>query len=568
MNLEPSSEDLLQRHLNGDLDDAGEAEFLDRLKGSPDLRRALASQAVDETLLSEIFQERRARTSGRSGTPWPAWAAAAAMLLSLGALLFFGNRGSLPVRVVSVDGSASRTRGGDVAALAPDMELRDGDEIRSTGTLQLKREPLRIELSGTAVLGIGAELTLVRGTMRATGPVAVRSSVGSVRTDDADLRLQVAESGLRVEVERGVVVASPLNAAAVAVAEGTAALLGGAEPIQNVRLIAPGKIRDAMSRASRFLASRRGDLLAPIADGKRHDAAPLRTYAELAALALIRGGGPESRPLVEELIGRAVGRRLESVYTAALQAKLLADVGDRDQDLRRCAQFLVDSQCANGQWDYGRASTSGEPASVGLIRRRSEGPAGGDNSVTAYAIQGLLAARRAGVEVERDVLERSRRWWLRCQNPDGGWGYGEYGALDQSGAEKLRTSSNSSYGSATASGLASVAALAEMLGSDAGSTAAIRRGIAWTAGNYSVSANPRKAPGFSHLHWFVAVARAGALLGLERFGAHEWYAEGADALLAAQQPDGAWRLEDGEFMARERRDVLDTCLAILYLRRE
>ena len=101
-----------------------------------------------------------------------------------------------------------------------------------------------------------------------------------------------------------------------------------------------------------------------------------------------------------------------------------------------------------------------------------------------------------------------------------------------------------------------------------GSTAAIRRGIDWTAGNYSVSANPRKAPGFSHLHWFAAVARAGALLGLERFGAHEWYAEGADALLAAQQPDGAWRLEDGAFMARERRDVLDTCLAILYLRRQ
>jgi hypothetical protein len=567
MNPEPASEDLLQRHLNGDLDDAGEAEFLERLKGSPDLRRALASQAIDEALLSEIFQERRAGTSSRSGAPWPAWAAAAAMLLSLGALLFFGNRGSLPVRVVSVDGSASRTRGGDVAALAPDMELRDGDEVRSTGTLRLKREPLRIELSGTAVLGIGPELTLVRGAMTATGPVAVRSGEGMVRTDDADLRLSVAERGLRLDVDRGLAVAS-FGGAAVPVAEGRGALLGGAEPVQIVRRIAPGMIRDAMSRASRFLATRRGDLLAPIADGKRHDAAPLRTYAELAALALLRGGDPESRPLVEELIGRAVGRPLESVYNAALQAKLLADVGGRDPDLRRCVQFLVDSQCANGQWDYGRASTSGEPASAGLIRRRSGGPADGDNSVTAYAIQGLLAARRAGVEVERDVLERSRRWWLRCQNPDGGWGYGEYGALDQSGAEQLRTSSNSSYGSATASGLASVAALAEMLGSDAGSTAAIRRGIDWTAGNYSVSANPRKAPGFSHLHWFVAASRAGALLGLERFGAHEWYAEGADALLAAQQPDGAWRLEDGEFMARERRDVLDTCLAILYLRRE
>ena len=567
MSLEPAAEDLLQRHLNGDLDDAGEAEFLDLLKSSPDLRRALAARAIDETLLSEIFQEQRARTPVRSGTPWPAWAAAAAMLLSLGALLFYGNRASPPLRVVSVDGSATRTRGGDVAALAPDMDLRDGDEVRSTGTLRLKREPLRIELSGTTQLGIGAELTLVRGTMTATGPVAVRSGAALVRTDDADLRLSVAERGLRVDVDRGIAAAS-VAGEAVPVAEGRGALLGGAEPIQNVRAIPPERIRDAMGRASRFLASRRDDLLAPLADGKRHDAAPLRTYAELAALALIRGGDPESRPLVDELIGRAVGRPLASVYTAALQAKLLADVGGRDRDLRRCAQFLVDTQGANGQWDYGRASTSGDPAPAGVIRRRSEGPASGDNSVTAYAIQGLLAARRAGVEVEREGLERSRRWWLRCQNPDGGWGYGEYGALDQSGAEKLRTSSNSSYGSATASGLSSLAALSELLGQDAGTTAAIRRGIDWMAANYSVSANPRKAPGFAHLHWFVAAGRAGALLGLEHFGPREWYAESADVLLAAQQPDGAWRLEEGDFMARERRDVLDTCLAILFLRRD
>ena len=262
MSLEPAAEDLLQRHLNGDLDDAGEAEFLERLEGSPDLRRALASRAIDDTLLSEIFQEQRARTPVRSGTPWPAWAAAAAMLLSLGALLFFGNRTSSSLIVVSVDGSASRTRGGDVAALTPDMELRDGDEIRSTGTLRLKREPLRIELSGTAQLGIGAEFTLVRGTMTAAGPVAVRSGAGLVRTDDADLRLSVVERGLRLDVigdrRRGFG-----GAVAVPVAEGRGALLGGAEPIQNVRVIAPERVRDAVSRGSRFLASRRDDLLAP-----------------------------------------------------------------------------------------------------------------------------------------------------------------------------------------------------------------------------------------------------------------------------------------------------------------
>ena len=55
---------------------------------------------------------------------------------------------------------------------------------------------------------------------------------------------------------------------------------------------------------------------------------------------------------------------------------------------------------------------------------------------------------------------------------------------------------------------------------------------------------------------------------MERFGSHEWYAEGAEYLLRTQHPTGEWAVEQGEFMAKERTDVLDTCLAILFLKRE
>ena len=125
-----------------------------------------------------------------------------------------------------------------------------------------------------------------------------------------------------------------------------------------------------------------------------------------------------------------------------------------------------------------------------------------------------------------------------------------------------------SYGSATASGVAALAALQELLGPDAASDAAIRRGADWLGSRFATAANPGKAPGFAHAHWLSSLGRAGSLLRRERFGAHDWYAEGSAFLLSTQQADGAWRLEQGKFMGSEKNDVIDTCLAILFLRRE
>jgi len=178
------------------------------------------------------------------------------------------------------------------------------------------------------------------------------------------------------------------------------------------------RIVEAVARACRYLEQRRADLFVPLADGKRHSAPPRRIYADLAALALLRAGYPETHPLVEECLGRSLGRPLESTYVAALQARL-----GRPDLCRRIAQFLADTQCANGQWDYGRAVTILGPPPEGRIVRRAQGPASGDNSVSSYAALGLLYCRRAGVEVEPDILHRARRWWLSCQNADGGWGY-------------------------------------------------------------------------------------------------------------------------------------------------
>jgi len=412
-----NDDELLQRHLNGDLDGAELGSFLARVQESPELRRKLAARSLEETLLAEVVREGRVAAKPKRRIGWPAAAAAALMLAALGAFLW---RPAPPSKPAS-------------------------------------------------------------------------------------------------------------------------------DP----------RVREAVARACHHIEQRRTELFVPVADGKRHSAPPRRIYAELAALALLRAGYPETHPLVEECLGRALGRPLESTYIAALQAKL-----GRPELCRRVAQFLADTQCANGQWDYGRAVTILGPPPSGRIVRRADGPASGDNSVSAYAVQGLLDCRRAGVEVEADIPARARRWWLSCQNADGGWGYAG-GANEMT--EAADNASAFSYGSATASGVASLAALRELIGPDPEVDAALRRGVDWLGSHFALDSNPGKAAGFSHVHWLSALGRAGTLLRQERFGTHDWQAEGSAYLLSTQQADGAWRLEQGRFMASEKNDVIDTCLAVLFL---
>jgi hypothetical protein len=569
MSLPPSEKDLLERHLNGDLDPAERAAFLAQVQQNPELRSALAQAAMDEALVSELVREKRVRVRFRRRLEWGALAAAALMLLALSLTLFLGGRSRVGLRVALLEGTGTRIRNGSSAPLERGLELMEGDLVHSRGPVILERIGLHLELSGDTELRAGPDIQLRKGVVRASGAVEIRSAEGTLRSEDALFHVGASDSGVRLEVERGRVEAVSQKGERLAVLAGEAALLGGPGGAQKIRFVGRTRVEDSIRRACRYLESRRLELFRGMEDGKRHDPAPRRTYAELAALALVGSGYPESHPLVEELLAKSLGRPLESVYTASLRAALVAqmDPAGRRDSLRECAQFLVDSQCKNGQWDYGRPlGVRGAPPE-GVIRRRSDGPPNGDNSVTAYAVLGLLACRQAGVEIERDVLLRTRTWWIACQNPDGGWGYGEYGAVDQTGQNKLGLTSNSSYGSATASALASLSALGEMLGPEAAGEGALKRGLAWMGAKFEAGLNPEKAAGFSHVHWLLAAERAALLLGTERFGAHEWYAEGAEFLLAQQKPGGEWRLEQGPFMEREKEDLVDTSMAILFLLR-
>ncbi len=88
---------------------------------------------------------------------------------------------------------------------------------------------------------------------------------------------------------------------------------------------------------------------------------------------------------------------------------------------------------------------------------------------------------------------------------------------------------------------------------------AIRDGCAWIAKNWSVTSNP----GFhDHYYYYMyGLERAGVLAVLTRFGEHEWYEEGAKAILSRQGSDGSWKggYSDGT--------TANTCFALLFLKK-
>lgn len=307
----------------------------------------------------------------------------------------------------------------------------------------------------------------------------------------------------------------------------------------------------AVARGVTFLRSRAGDLLRPLRDGARHNPAEPRSYAELGLLALLETGlTPLHDDLARSLYDHVLATPPTTTYTAALQAIVLArldPVGHQDR-LRHCAQMLVDLQALNGQWDYGHPV---DPPAPGLTRitARRPGPPSGDNSCSSYAAYGLRACLDAGIPIDPDVLVRARAWWLRTQCPDGGWGYNDSGGLALETSPDSDKTSNAPYGSMTASGIAALRALGDH------DNPALQRSFQWLREHPAADRNPGKDPGFAPLHHFLALRRAGLPLS----------APALQHLLASQQSSGAWQLEDGTFMARENRAVLDTCLALILL---
>jgi len=95
---------------------------------------------------------------------------------------------------------------------------------------------------------------------------------------------------------------------------------------------------------------------------------------------------------------------------------------------------------------------------------------------------------------------------------------------------------------------------------------AIRDALAWMQKNFAVTHNP--GLGFQgpwHFYYLYGLERMGILAHTRFLGPIDWYLEGADYLLHEQKEDGHW--EENEAQPQTSRFVLDTCFALLFLKR-
>ncbi len=216
-----------------------------------------------------------------------------------------------------------------------------------------------------------------------------------------------------------------------------------------------------------------------------------------------------------------------------------------------------------------------------------------DLSNTQYALLALQAAARCGIEAPASVYKRALMYLLEHQSetgpdvvrwipnpafePGGDDRYGPFlgGPRDKArGWAYLPDQKNMESGSMTTAGLAGLAICRDRLRAlkaiDKEVESRIERsmldGIAWLSKNFTVTVNPGASPGW-HYYYLYGLERAGAMTGLDLFGQHDWYREGAQFLVKAQMADGGWPDVVEQPNARFQIRMTQTCFALLFLRR-
>lgn len=224
-----------------------------------------------------------------------------------------------------------------------------------------------------------------------------------------------------------------------------------------------------------------------------------------------------------------------------------------------------------------------------------------DLSNTQYALLALWAGSRCGYVVEKEVLEAIARRLLEIQqengrtvrrvldpSPDAEQGKSRYGDMTRPKGVRDRargfgyTPGDRATGSMTTAGLSSLAIVKAMLLEshrlDPDLRKALDQGIwdaiAWLDVHFDVHGNPPMRSPVWHYYYLYGLERAGVLAGKRFLGDHDWYREGAQMLVDAQEEGGRWAPESAVggwggpgFGSVHDTSMLDTCFALLFLKR-
>jgi len=310
--------------------------------------------------------------------------------------------------------------------------------------------------------------------------------------------------------------------------------------------ITPGKIGTAIERAADWLIRQQNP------DGTWQ--AAMRTdetvvgATSLVVLALANAGIPTDDPAMQKALDWIRRQEPKDTYSVSLQTQALAMISPQADlpILERNVRWLENSQTADGQaagaWSYG--------ANRG----------GGDNSNSQFAILGLHEAERAGVRVSPMVWKLAERYWNSCQKGNGSWGYTAGGG--------------NGTGSMTCAGIASVwittehterpdARLAGGGVSCCGggsSPKPLEDGLRWLGRNFSVTENPSTGSQTWLFYYLYGLERVGRFTARRFIGTHDWYLEGSEMFVNAQDQ------LSGSFRNRGVEDpVVATSFALLFL---
>src|SRR5262249_27256640 len=143
--------------------------------------------------------------------------------------------------------------------------------------------------------------------------------------------------------------------------------------------------------------------------------------------ALIKSGTPKDNAYIQQLTAATVDRinrgvyqsgpePQHHVYEAACDAFLLTDVDPvlYQPQLATLRDYLVRHQLPQGSCFY--------PSSP---------PEAGDTSITQFALLGLWATKRAGIDVPQATWDNAAKWLLKTQMPDGGFAYHPFAGNQQ-----------------------------------------------------------------------------------------------------------------------------------------
>lgn len=288
----------------------------------------------------------------------------------------------------------------------------------------------------------------------------------------------------------------------------------------------------------------------------------------LAALALLKSDLPATSPEIKRAV-EEVRKRVdpvkgyrpdyEHIYSAGVGAVLLSDAdAEANQPyLQAIANYLQSVQRPNGSWDY----PDRPPAT------------NGDTSVTHYALLGLWACTRAGVEVQPETWSKAAAWHVAVQNPDGGYAYCPGVAVGEGGAGSTLNNTINAIGSmgiawlhlssippsleeepkpknVTAAApskprlnsvleavpLAPLETLSKANPAELppGTLGAMRKAFNWVSVRFRVDNNQS-----SHdTYYYYSLERMTGLVNVNRVGDHDWFAECSDFLATKQQADG------------------------------